>query len=62
MPDQPSPEDRTAAAIAACLAESARGRARTAQHLRLSGPGAAEELILLVLTTVVFGFGFAVLV
>jgi hypothetical protein len=34
------PSDRTAALVSACLMEAARGRARTAAHLRVRGPGA----------------------
>ena len=40
MRDPSDPADRTAALVSACLMEAARGRARTAAHLRVSGPGA----------------------
>lgn len=37
--------DRTAAMFSACLIESARGRARTAAHLRVRGPGAVPVML-----------------
>jgi hypothetical protein len=45
------PEAAAAAALAACLRDSARGRARTVAQLRVSGPGALEEALLLAATT-----------
>ena len=40
MRDPSDPMNRTAALFSACLMEAARARARTAAHLRISGPGA----------------------
>ena len=48
MPDH----DQTAAAVAAYLATSAQGRARTARALRLRGPGAWRELAGMTICTV----------
>jgi hypothetical protein len=43
--------DRIPAMLAACLHDSARGRARTAAHLRVAGPGATPRALLMGLTT-----------
>ena len=54
------PPDRTqgtADCVAACLCASARGRARTAWHLSVRGPGAAEEILLQALLTAVIALG-----
>jgi hypothetical protein len=45
MRDPPKPADRTAAMLSACLMEAARGRARTAAHLRVRGPGALPLML-----------------
>jgi hypothetical protein len=45
MRHPPKPADRTAAMLSACLMEAARGRARTAAHLRVSGPGALPLML-----------------
>ncbi|TDG27657.1 hypothetical protein [Paracraurococcus ruber] len=37
--------DRTAALLSAALMDSARGRARTAAHLRVRGPGALPLML-----------------
>lgn len=37
--------DRTAALLSACLMEAARGRARTAAHLQVRGPGALALML-----------------
>jgi hypothetical protein len=42
LPDQ---ADKTAAMLSACLMEAARGRARTAAHLRITGPGALPLML-----------------
>lgn len=47
----------TAAAVVACLAASAHGRARTAAALRLRGPGAFRELAVMTLCTVLPALG-----
>ena len=47
----------TADCVAACLCASAHGRARTARHLRVRGPGAAEEILLQALLTAVVALG-----
>ncbi len=56
-----SDHDRTAAAVAAYLATSAHGRARTARALRLRGPGAFRELVILALAVVLPALGAIVL-
>ena len=45
MRDPAEPSDRTAALFSAWLMEAARGRARTAAHLRVSGPGALPMML-----------------
>jgi hypothetical protein len=45
MRNPPKPADRTAAMLSACLMEAARGRARTAAHLRVRGPGALPLML-----------------
>jgi hypothetical protein len=40
MPTPPDSTDRSVALVSACLMEAARGRARTAVHLRLRGTDA----------------------
>ncbi|MFC7472924.1 hypothetical protein ACFQS7_01060 [Dankookia sp. GCM10030260] len=45
MREPSDPANRTAALFAACLMEAARGRARTAAHLRVSGPGALPMML-----------------
>ncbi len=54
--------DRVAAAVTAELYAAARGRARTARHLRARGPGAMEETLLMALTTVVCGLALIALI
>jgi len=53
----PPDQDRTAAAVVHCLSRSAHGRARTARGLRLRGPGAWRELLVLTLCTVLPALG-----
>lgn len=53
----PQAQHGTAAAIVACLAASAHGRARTAAALRLRGPGAFRELATMTLCTVLPALG-----
>ena len=45
MRDQPRQADRTAAMLSACLMEAAHGRAQTAAHLRVRGPGALPMML-----------------
>ena len=45
MREPSDPLDRTAALFSACLMEAAQGRARTAAHLRVSGPGALPMML-----------------
>ncbi|TCZ65879.1 hypothetical protein [Roseicella aquatilis] len=45
MRHPPDTADRTAALLSACLMEAARGRARTAAHLRVRGPGALPMML-----------------
>ena len=45
MREPSDPANRTAALFATCLMEAARGRARTAAHLRVSGPGALPMML-----------------
>ncbi|MDO9710062.1 hypothetical protein [Paracraurococcus lichenis] len=45
MRHPPDEADRTAALLSACLMEAARGRARTAAHLRVRGPGALPTML-----------------
>jgi hypothetical protein len=45
MRDPSDPVDHTAALLSACLMEAARARARTATHLRISGPGAVPMML-----------------
>lgn len=45
MRPTPGSTDRTAALFTACLMEAARGRARTAAHLRVRGPGALPLML-----------------
>ena len=55
---RPSPDQNQAAlAVAGYLSGAAHGRARTAQALRLRGPGAFRELLLLTLCTVLPALG-----
>jgi len=45
MREMPRQADRTAAMLSACLFEAAHGRARTAAHLRVRGPGALPLML-----------------
>lgn len=45
MHHPPQKADRTAAMLSAWLMEAARGRARTAAHLRVRGPGALPLML-----------------
>lgn len=45
MRPPPHGTDRAAAILSACMLEAARGRARTAAHLRVSGPGALPMML-----------------
>jgi hypothetical protein len=49
----PTDADRVAAAATAQIIASARGRARTAAHLRVRGPGAVQRILMLGLVTAV---------